>query len=272
MGVTKTNVLTLPLSQLVSNNGQIAGVPKNPRVIKDERYKALVERLKANNLTGVLPLKVREIEGGQFVVLGGNQRLRALRELGAQDVSCIIVPQDAPAEVLREIVTLDNENDGENDWDALLSEWDADELKAWGLEVPEDENDVDINELIEHASGEDALKEYSQDTNYNLQRLYRSRCNDEITGKIEEGVKAGQIRKEIADVLRCRATQCSIFNFDEITKYFRSKDASPLEKELLRRLYLVFVCPRELFEYGVVKINEVSNIIYDDEIQRAQAD
>lgn len=173
MNITETQITTLPLAKLVNNNGQIAGVPKNPRTITSDKFRALVERLKANNLTGVNPLKVYE-QGGKFVVLGGNQRLRALRELKAESVPCIIVPQDTAAEILREIVILDNTNDGENDWDALANEWEQDELKEWGVDAAnweqpqetqdtaadEDEEDTDEGEYIgEREDGEQYLVE-----------------------------------------------------------------------------------------------------------------
>ena len=127
--VKDTKIVMLPIERLVNNDGQIAGVPKNPRVISDERYRALVRRLKKSNLTGVIPLKVYE-QDGVFVVLSGNQRLKALRELKAEEVPCIIVPKDADAETLREIVVLENVNDGE--WDGLEN-WNADELQEWGV-------------------------------------------------------------------------------------------------------------------------------------------
>jgi hypothetical protein len=103
--------------------------------------------------------------------------------------------------------------------------------------------------------------------------LYRDRINDNILIKIEEGISNGEIRAEIAEVLRTRAAQCSIFNFDELCKFYRSKDATQTEKELLRRLYLVFVAPKELFDEQVLKVNTISKEIYDDELlAKQQAD
>ena len=125
----------LPLSALMCNEGQIADVPANPRLIKDDKYKALVKSLQEDDLTGVEPLKVYPM-GEQFVVLGGNMRFRALQELKVQDVACIIVPEDTPADVLRKVVILDNSGFGEYDWDLLANEWEADELKEWGVDVP----------------------------------------------------------------------------------------------------------------------------------------
>lgn len=134
MDITKAEQQTLPLSRLVNNNGQIPDVPKNPRIITDEKFRRLVERLRKNNLTGIKPLKVYD-HNGKYIVLGGNQRLRALRELKVKDVACLLIPQDTPAEILREIVILDNNNDGENDWEALANEWNDGELVEWGVEA-----------------------------------------------------------------------------------------------------------------------------------------
>lgn len=134
MDILNAQLKTLPLSKLVNNSGQIPGVPKNPRIITDERYRALVERLRANNLTGLKPLIVYE-QDGKYIVLGGNQRLRALRELKVKEVACLIAPPDTPAKQLREAVILDNNNDGENDWDALANEWSGEELVDWGIDA-----------------------------------------------------------------------------------------------------------------------------------------
>ena len=82
----------LPIGQLVTNDGQIEGVPANPRQISKTDFEKLKASLKANDLTGVMPLKVYP-QGEQYVVLGGNMRLRALQELGATEVSCIVLPE-----------------------------------------------------------------------------------------------------------------------------------------------------------------------------------
>ena len=135
MNITETNAMTLPLSKLKSNTGQIEGVPANPRTLRDDKYKALVKSLQTNNLTGVLPLKVYQ-HNGEYIVLGGNQRLHALKDIGAKQVACIEIPQDTPAEVLREIVIQDNSTYGDWDFDMLANEWDAQELADWGVDVP----------------------------------------------------------------------------------------------------------------------------------------
>lgn len=145
MQITDTQIVSIPLSQLVCNEGQIDGVPANPRILRDEKYRALVESLRNDNLTGINPLKVYNLQTDtnkyQYVVLGGNMRLRALQEIGAAECPCIEIPQDTPTEILRKIVVLDNSTFGEWDWDMLANEWDDAELKEWGIDLPKTFNE-----------------------------------------------------------------------------------------------------------------------------------
>ena len=136
MNIKETDVCYIPIAHLRPNEGQIEGVPANPRQINEKEYAKLKKSLKADNLTGVMPLKVVWHDGA-YIVLGGNMRLRALRELGETDVQCIVVPDDAPVDVLRKIVVTDNSTFGEWDTEALANEWNAEELGEWGVEVPE---------------------------------------------------------------------------------------------------------------------------------------
>lgn len=153
MNILETTAVQLPISVLVNNEGQIEGVPANPRVLRDSQYLALKESMQNDNLTGVLPLKVFQ-QDEQYVVIGGNMRLQVLKELGAEQVSCIIVPNDTPADILRKIVITDNSTFGDWDMDMLANEWEADELKDWGVDIPNtDVPDEDfVNGLFEDAA------------------------------------------------------------------------------------------------------------------------
>lgn len=127
-------ITILPIKDLVQNEGQIEGVPANPRFIRDADYEKLKTSLQKDNLTGVLPLKVYAA-GGKYIVLGGNMRYRALQELGTTEVACIILPK-TDSKTLRKIVQLDNATFGNWDYDMLANEWDTEELDEWGVDVP----------------------------------------------------------------------------------------------------------------------------------------
>lgn len=59
----------------------------NPRIIRDEKYKKLLKSIKDfPEMLEKRPLIVDE----DFIVLGGNMRLKALKELGYKEVNVII--------------------------------------------------------------------------------------------------------------------------------------------------------------------------------------
>jgi len=138
------NIQDIDIKRLELNKGQVEGLPKNPRFIRDERYKALVKSIE----DAPEMLKLRELlvveHGSKFVVIGGNMRLRACKELGMETVPCKVLPADTPVAKLREYAIKDNNGFGEDDWDVLANEWDAEELEDWGMELPMDWDDDNI--------------------------------------------------------------------------------------------------------------------------------
>ncbi|MBC8399703.1 MAG: hypothetical protein H8E16_21805, partial [Flavobacteriales bacterium] len=71
-----------------------------------------------------------------YMVLGGNMRLKACREAGLDKV-WIDVAKDWTDEQKQEFIVKDNLSYGEWDWDILLNEWEAKDLYDWGLDIPE---------------------------------------------------------------------------------------------------------------------------------------
>ena len=88
----------IELKKLVLNTGQIEGLPANPRKIDVNAFSKLKENITNNpEMLALRGLIVYETEGGKYVVIGGNMRLRAMRELGTFDKApCIIVPPGTP--------------------------------------------------------------------------------------------------------------------------------------------------------------------------------
>ena len=87
------------------------------------------------------------------VILGGNQRYRALQELKHKEVWTIKASELTEAQK-REFIIKDNVGFGENNWEVLANEWDAAELEAWGLDIPGFDSEPDYEDLI----GEDKNK------------------------------------------------------------------------------------------------------------------
>lgn len=151
MDITKTETKVLKVADLRPNEGQMEaiGVHANPRQITEGEYAKLLASLREDNLTGILQEKVYNYEG-EWIVLDGNMRLRALQELGVEEVQCIIVPEDTPAKVLEKIIILSNSTFGDWDMDALAN-WDTEALKDWGVDVPKALDESEVSEMFEDA-------------------------------------------------------------------------------------------------------------------------
>lgn len=141
------------LTDLELNRGQVAGLPSNPR---EWGRKELDDLVKSIRETPEL-LEARGLivwpYGGKYVILGGNMRFSALREMNAVDAPCYVLPEDTPLDKLREVVIKDNGAFGSWDYDMLANEWDDLPLSDWGVPAwNTEEVDMDaVNALFEDA-------------------------------------------------------------------------------------------------------------------------
>jgi ParB-like chromosome segregation protein Spo0J len=83
----------------------------------------------------------------KYVVLGGNMRLKACKEIGLKEIP-IIIADEWTEEQKNEFLIKDNVGFGEWDWDSLANEWDAEKLYDWGLDLPILMNEPSLDELI----------------------------------------------------------------------------------------------------------------------------
>lgn len=126
---------SIKISDLELNEGQVPGLPRNPRFIRDDRFEALKKSISdAPEMLELRELLVYPSKDGKFVVVGGNMRLRACRELGFDEIPCKVIGKDVDVRKLREYAIKDNNEFGQNDFDILASDWDVEELKDFGLD------------------------------------------------------------------------------------------------------------------------------------------
>ena len=113
---------------------QIKPNPNNPRVIKDKKFDKLVKSIK--DFPKMMELRPMVINADN-IVLGGNMRLKALKELGYKEVpdEWVKRAEDLTEDEQRQFIIKDNVSFGEHDWEMLATEWDADELSDWGLDI-----------------------------------------------------------------------------------------------------------------------------------------
>ncbi|MFT3704656.1 MAG: ParB N-terminal domain-containing protein [Agriterribacter sp.] len=119
--------------------------PANPRIIKDHKFKQLVQSLKDFPQMMVMrPIIIDDLR----VVLGGNMRLAALKELGYTEVPADWIKQikGLSEDRKKEFIVKDNVSFGEWNWDDLANEWEEQKLTDWGVDIPDFNTDHNSNE------------------------------------------------------------------------------------------------------------------------------
>ncbi len=129
--------------------------PNNPRIIKDEKFIKLKKSIEDfPKMMKLRPMVINE----DNIVLGGNMRLKALKELGYKEIPDEWVKRadELTEDEQRRFIIADNVGYGEHDWEMLANEWNVEELEEWGLKIPNwgdgsefntmTDEDVDITE------------------------------------------------------------------------------------------------------------------------------
>jgi len=137
----------ISIVKLKNNSGQIEGLPKNPRLLKDDKFKKLVKSIKDDpemlHLREVIAYELNN----ELIVIAGNMRLGACKELGLKEIPVKILPQDTSVEKLKAYTIKDNLGYGEWSWDDIANEWDMEQLEGWGMDLPVfDYKEIDAEE------------------------------------------------------------------------------------------------------------------------------
>jgi hypothetical protein len=133
---------TVKISRVIPNED-------NPRYIKEDKFKKLVQSLKDfPEMANARPIVVNK----EMVALGGNMRLKAMQEAGWSEVPVKIV--DWSEEKQREFIIKDNVGFGEWDWDELANTWNSVELEDWGLDSWQNMDDIETTDEFTLPSGD----------------------------------------------------------------------------------------------------------------------
>lgn len=211
-------VRLISIERLEENKGQLAGVPENPRTIQDDKFALLKqaiidypEFLKYN------PLKVYQLDNGNFIVLCGNMRFLALTEIGIKAIPCVVIDADTPTERLKAYAMLDNSGFGEYDWVKLKNGgWGDDEqLTAWGVDLPDDWN-APADEDGDDDSGNESYSRKVVAPTYEpsgkmptFGEMYDTTKRDALITEIEKA----DIPDEVREFLREAARRHTVFNY-----------------------------------------------------------
>ena len=264
MGVEIKNIF---VDKLEANEGQMYGLPKNPRWIRDARFEALKksiedapEMLALRELL-VYPLSDLAGHEDKFIVLGGNMRLRACIEIGYKEVPCKVLPLETPVQKLREYAIKDNEAFGQNDYEILANEWDTTELQEWGMELDYLEAGVDGADLPDGEDGDggsgdpDKYSRKIQPPVYEIkgEEPTIEECVDiSPVKRLLDEIDASGVSPEQKELLRVCAYRHAVIRFDKIAEYYAHQ--APEMQNLMENNALVIIDYDKALERGFVKM------------------
>lgn len=137
----------------------------NPRKISQEQLDKLKESIERNpDYFEARPIILSD-RTGELVIIAGNQRYEACRQLGVSEVPTVLM-KGLTEEREREIVIRDNVSNGEWDMDAL-ADWNVSELSEWGVDLPSEWEGVD--EDMENNKTAESLMKHSDQTELRIQ-------------------------------------------------------------------------------------------------------
>lgn len=128
---------TIPLSFIDNNEGQIPGVPPNPRKFTPRAMRKLVRSIQQDpEMLELRALLVYPL-GERFVSIGGNMRTLALKSLGYENAPCVVIPAETPAAKLKRYIIKDNSGFGDWDRDMLMEFYETSDLDSWCVDIPQ---------------------------------------------------------------------------------------------------------------------------------------
>ena len=134
--------MKLKINELKSNE-------TNPRLIKDHKFKKLVQSIK--DFPEMLDLRPVVVDENN-IILGGNMRYRACMAAGLKEVP-VKIAKGLTEKQKKEFIVKDNVGYGEWDWTMLGNEWKSNNLDDWGLDVWQnyDDNVLKVNDGDENS-------------------------------------------------------------------------------------------------------------------------
>jgi hypothetical protein len=117
--------------------------PNNPRLIKDGKFKKLVKSIESfPKMMELRPIIIDE----NNIILGGNMRYTALKQLGYKEIPDNWIKQadKLTDEEKKEFIVKDNVGFGDWDYDLLANQWDEIKLEEWGMDLNFMENENNI--------------------------------------------------------------------------------------------------------------------------------
>ena len=215
--------------------------PNNPRLIKDDKFKKLVQSIvDFPQMLEIRPIVVNS----DMIILGGNMRYKACKEAGIKEIP-VIIADNLTEEQQKEFLIKDNVSGGEWDWEVLANEWDSEKLEEWGLDIPitKDLNEQDLFDIEIPFYTPSAIV---PDVN--------ELANLDKTKNLIDKINSLEVDNELKEVLKVRASFFTDFNFQKIADYYSSQDEKI--QEVFKDLGLVILAPKEALERGFIELSD----------------
>lgn len=157
------NVVEISLEKLEVNKGQLEGLPENPREMTEREFKLLKANIrKYPKLLNKRGLLVYPLENGNYIIIGGNMRYEALKELKYKSAPCQIIEKETDIETLKAYTLIENKHYGKWDWDAIANQWEELQLEEIGIDLPifdnSNNNDTFVNDKFNENEEEEATE------------------------------------------------------------------------------------------------------------------
>ena len=237
--------MKLKIKQLKTNES-------NPRIIKEAKFKKLVQSIK--DFPEMLELRPIVIDEDN-VILGGNMRYRACVEAGLKEVP-IKIAKGLTEEQKQEFIVKDNVGFGEWDWDILGNEWQTNILDEWGLDVWQNEDDKES----EKYTGKIETPKYEPTGDKpKINELY----DTEKANKLIDNIKNANLSKEETAFLISASLRHTVFNYKNIAEYYIHSNKKV--QELMEDNALVIIDFKKAIEGGYIALNENITAQYIEE-------
>tara|TARA_R110002110_G_scaffold353220_1_gene563203 strand:+ start:873 stop:1607 length:735 start_codon:yes stop_codon:yes gene_type:complete len=236
---------------------KVKGNPSNPRIIKNDKFLKLVKSIQEfPEMLKLRPIVVDE----NFMVLGGNMRLKASKAAGLKEV-WIDIAEGLTEDQKKEFIVKDNVSFGEWEWDMLANEWDSVGITEWGLDVWQNEDDIKEEE-------EDMLSKNIKAPTYDpknekpsIDNLFDTQKADELINKIKE---AELSEEELMFLSHC-ALRHTVYNYSKIADYYAHSRKEV--QELMEESALVVIDLDDAISNGFVKLTKNIQELYKEEYE-----
>jgi hypothetical protein len=225
--------------------------PKNPRIVKDDKFKKLVNSIKEfPKMMTLRPIIIDE----NNIILGGNMRFKALKELGYKELpeGWVKKASELTDDEKQRFIIADNVGFGEFDWDILANEWDKNLLTDWGLDFPKFEVDTQEENKIDEKYTQTIKSPVYEPKNEKPQisKLYDIEKTNRLIAEIENS----SCDKEIKQFLIFAAQRHTVFNYELIADFYAHSDKET--QNLMENSALIIIDINKAIELGYVKLSE----------------